>query len=100
MVLITLAGIPTAIELAGTSLSTTAPAPIMAFSPIVTPAKTETPAPSQALFLGPFVSKIRHPQLRSDKDLFARNAGFLNGGPNGLFVIVSGGRVDHSVAGL
>ncbi|MFZ3386698.1 MAG: hypothetical protein WA120_05935 [Candidatus Hydromicrobium sp.] len=46
----TLAGIPAAIEKAGISLETTAPAPIMVSSPMVTLSKTSAPAPIQQFF--------------------------------------------------
>ena len=46
----TLAGLPTTIVFAGTSFVTTAAAPTIAFSPIVTPGKIVTPAPIQAFF--------------------------------------------------
>jgi hypothetical protein len=46
-ILMTLAGIPTATELAGMSPLTTAPAPVIAPSPIVDPLKTVTPFPIQ-----------------------------------------------------
>ena len=45
MVLIILAGTPTATTLSAISLVTTAPAPIMAFSPIVTPFNIIAPTP-------------------------------------------------------
>ena len=41
---ITFAGFPTTIALAGTSFVTTAAAPTIAFSPIVTPGRMVTPA--------------------------------------------------------
>ena len=47
--LITFAGTPPTMAFAGTSLVTTAPAATMAFSPIVTPCKTVTFAPSHTL---------------------------------------------------
>jgi hypothetical protein len=43
------AGLPTATTLAGTSFVTTAPAPITLLSPMVTPASTMAPPPSQTL---------------------------------------------------
>jgi hypothetical protein len=46
---ITWAGLPTAITLAGRSLTTTAPAPTTVFSPMLTPGQTITPPPSQTL---------------------------------------------------
>ena len=42
----TFAGLPAAITLAGISWFTTEPAPMMLFSPMVTPGSTMTPAPS------------------------------------------------------
>src|SRR4051812_29610738 len=51
IVLIIFAGIPPTTVLSGTSLETTAPAAITAFSPIVTPCKMVTFAPSHAFFL-------------------------------------------------
>src|SRR5207237_455501 len=42
------AGMPTAIDAAGTSPRTTAPAPMMARSPSVTPSRIFAPAPSHA----------------------------------------------------
>ena len=47
----TLAGLPTATQLSGTSFVTIEPVPIIAFSPIVTPGKMLTRAPIQAFFL-------------------------------------------------
>ena len=47
---ITLQGLPTAIELLGMSLTTTLPAPIVVFEPIVTPGQMIAPPPIQTLF--------------------------------------------------
>jgi hypothetical protein len=49
-----LAGFPAAIEDGGTSLVTTAPAPIIAFSPIITPASIVALEPIEA----PFFTKV------------------------------------------
>ena len=43
-------GLPTATTLAGTSFVTTLPAPITVLSPMVTPGRTITPAPSHHFF--------------------------------------------------
>lgn len=48
--LITFAGFPTAIEFGGIDFVTTLFAPIMLFSPIVTPGRTEQSSPIQTLF--------------------------------------------------
>ena len=48
-VLMTRAGLPTAMELAGMSRVTTAPAPMIEFSPMVTPGHTTTEPPSHTL---------------------------------------------------
>ncbi len=45
----TRAGLPTTRLFGGTSFVTTAPAPMMAFSPTITPARTIAPPPSHAL---------------------------------------------------
>ena len=42
-------GLPTTVELRGTSLTTTLPAPILALSPMVMPPSTLAPAPKMTL---------------------------------------------------